>query len=131
MSTAIASAPEAGIEWIVDAHGCAPERLRDPAALAALFDRVVAELSLKPASPPLFHRFPPPGGITGMLLLMESHLTCHTFPESGLCALNLYCCRPRPEWPWSERLAQALGASRVEARVLLRPQALTGPLREA
>jgi S-adenosylmethionine decarboxylase len=126
MSTANASPPPAGIEWIVDAHGCAPERLRDPAALSALFQRIVEELGLKPAAAPLFHQFPPPGGVTGMLLLMESHLTCHTFPESGLCAMNLYCCRPRREWPWAERLAQALGAARVEARAVSRPQGLVG-----
>ncbi len=59
-----------------------------------------------------------------MLLLMESPLTCHTVPESGLCTLNLYCCRPRPEWPWAERLAKALGAARVEALALSRPQGL-------
>ncbi len=122
MSTSSASPPWAGIEWIVDAHGCAPDKLRDQAALVGLFEQIVEELALKATSAPLFHQFPPPGGITGMLLLMESHLTCHTFPESGLCALNLYCCRPRPEWPWAERLAQALGATQVVTRSLPRPQ---------
>ena len=126
MSTTSASPPGAGIEWIVDAHGCAPDKLRDRAVLADLFGRLVEELALKAASAPLFHQFPHPGGITGMLLLMESHLTCHTFPESGLCTLNLYCCRPRPEWPWGERLAQALGASRVVTRALPRPQSPEG-----
>jgi hypothetical protein len=48
MSTATASPPPAGIEWIVDAHGCAPERLRDPSVLAALLQRIVKELALKP-----------------------------------------------------------------------------------
>jgi S-adenosylmethionine/arginine decarboxylase-like enzyme len=31
-----------------------------------------------------------------MLLLMESHLTVHTFPEHGTLCLNLFCCRRRP-----------------------------------
>ncbi len=111
-----------GVEWIVDARGCDPRRLRDPAALRALFDALVAELSLKPLGAPQFHVFPEPGGVTGLLMLTESHLACHSFPESGYCALNLYCCRPRPEWPWAKRLQELLGASEVAVRALRRPE---------
>ena len=49
-----------------------------------------------------------------MLLLSESHLTCHTFPELGYAALNLYGCRPRPRWDFAARCREALGARRVE-----------------
>ena len=54
------------------------------------------------------------------LLLQESHLACHTFPERGFAAFDLYCCRPRPEWPWAERLSEILSAARVEIRRLPR-----------
>ncbi len=106
--------PATGTEWIVEARGCRPEALRSEAALRALFDRAVAELGLKPVAPPVFHAFPPPGGLTGILLLSESHLTCHTFPESGYAALNLYCCRPRTGWDFPSRCAEILGATRTE-----------------
>jgi len=33
-------------------------------------------------------------GVTGLLLLTESHLACDTFPERGFASFNLYCCRP-------------------------------------
>ncbi len=108
----LAGAP--GVEWIVEASGCRPEALRSEETLRALFERVVAELSLRPVAPALFHRFPPPGGITGVLLLSESHLTCHTFPESGYAALNLYCCRPRPRWDFAAGCRELLGAARTE-----------------
>ena len=106
-----------GVEWLVDAHGCAPERLRSAATLAGLFDRLVLELDLHPAGEPVWRSFPGEGGVTGLLLLTESHLTCHTFPEAGFAGFNLYCCRPRPDWPWAERLAEALGATRVRVEV--------------
>lgn len=100
-----------GIEWIVEAHGCRPEALRSEEALRALFERVVTELELRPLLPPVFHRFPPPGGLTGVLLLTESHLTCHTFPETGYAALNLYCCRPRLRWDFAAGCRELLGAA--------------------
>lgn len=109
-----------GVEWVVEAWGCDPRRLRSSEALAALFERAVVELGLKVVAQPLWHVFPEPGGITGMLLLSESHLTCHTFPEHGFAALNLYCCRPRPVWDFEARLKEALGASRVRVRALER-----------
>ncbi|HTE50509.1 MAG TPA: S-adenosylmethionine decarboxylase [Kofleriaceae bacterium] len=105
-----------GTEWIVDAHGCDPARLRDREAVRALLDRVVAELALGVVGQPLVHAFDAPGGVTALYLLTESHLCCHTYPESGVATFNLYCCRERPAWPWAAALADALGASRVEVR---------------
>jgi S-adenosylmethionine decarboxylase len=56
-----------------------------------------------------------------MLMLSESHLTCHTFPEAQYAAFNLYCCKERPEWNWAQQLAELLGATRVTVRKLARP----------
>jgi S-adenosylmethionine decarboxylase len=109
-----------GTEWIVDAHGCDPGLLRSPEALADVFTRIVRELSLRPAGEPVWHVFPGPGGVTGLLLLTESHLACHTFPERGFAAFNLYCCRPRDEWPWAARLEEALAARTVSVRKVAR-----------
>ncbi len=88
-----------GIEWIVEAYGCGPHRLRDLAALQMLFGRIVHALDLHPCGEAHWHQFPTSGGITGVAVLSESHLACHTFPEHGTLCLNLFCCRPRPEWP--------------------------------
>ncbi|MBI3818827.1 MAG: adenosylmethionine decarboxylase [Planctomycetes bacterium] len=105
-----------GQTCVVDAFGCSPERLRSRDALDSLFSEIVRELSLRPLASPAWHVFPAPGGITGFLLLSESHLSCHTFPENGFVAFDLYCCRALPPWPWEERLRAALGATRVEIK---------------
>jgi len=109
---------EAGREWIVDATGAEPEALRDLARVQGIVDLLVSELRLSPVGEPRWHVFPGEAGVTGLVLLSESHVAVHTFPELGLATFNLYCCRPRAPWPWQERLQQLLGAKRVLVRVL-------------
>ena len=109
-----------GDEWIVEAFGCDAGRLGDRVVLATLLDRMVHDLALRPIGAGQWHVFPPPGGVTGMLLLAESHLTVHTFPEHRSLCLNLFCCTPREAWPFAERLAEMLGAERVEVRHVAR-----------
>ena len=109
-----------GAEWLIDATGCDAPALASVEALRALFTRVVAELDLHPVHEPQFHVFPAPGGVTGFVMLTESHLACHTYPEHGVATFNLYCCRPRPEWQWRERLAEMLGAMDVRVQTVER-----------
>ena len=116
-----------GHAWIVDAFGCDPRRLRGTAGPAAVFAACVAELALTPVAAPVWHAFPEPGGVTGFLLLSESHLCVHTFPETGFAAFDLYCCRSRVDWPWAERLKDLLGASAVVVRTLARGRGAPNP----
>jgi S-adenosylmethionine decarboxylase len=120
MSTPLASRTLAGVEWLVDAFGCRPSALRSREALEAVFCRVVRDLTLRHAAPAVWHIFDGEAGITGVLLLTESHLTCHSFPELGFVAFNLYSCTERPEWAWEPHLAEVLGAQRVVVRELTR-----------
>ena len=109
-----------GTEWLVDAEGCSADLLGDIDAVRGLCDEVIADLALRVLGDPMWHQFPGPGGVTGLYLLTESHLACHTFPESGLATFNLYCCHPRPPFAWEERLRALLGASRVTVRTAAR-----------
>jgi S-adenosylmethionine decarboxylase len=105
-----------GIEWLVDASGCSPERLQDVAAVVALLERVIVDLELCVVGDGSVHQFPGPGGVTALYLLTESHLACHTYPELGVATFNLYCCRARPPFAWREELAARLGARDVVVR---------------
>src|SRR3984893_11513567 len=109
-----------GTEWLVDANGCNPDALRNLELLQTVFQRAIAELKLQVVGEIVWHCFPSPGGVTGMALLSESHLACHTYPEHGLATINLYCCRARPEWPWAAHLHELLGAREVNVRAIKR-----------
>ena len=116
----VAAGPTTGEEWMVEAYGCDPRRLASEAALQLLFARIVADLGLTPVGEARWHRFPAAGGITGLALLAESHLTVHSWPEHGSVCLNLFCCRPRTPWDWRGGLRELLGASEVRVRVVAR-----------
>jgi S-adenosylmethionine decarboxylase len=113
-----------GIEWVVEAFGCSPQSLRDPVVLDRLFRKMIGELKLRPVGEAQWHKFPGTGGITGLCLLAESHLACHTFPEHGSLCLNLFCCAPRAEWDFEAALRDLFAADTVAVRRLQRPYEL-------
>ena len=112
----------AGTEWLVDAFGCTPDACRSVSTLGRIVEQLVDDLDLHPVRAPQWQTFED-GGVTGMLLLTESHLTCHSFPELGFVAFNLYCSHQRRAWPWDDQLSESLGATRVVVRELLRGSA--------
>ena len=63
----------------------------DPEALRAHCLQAVVHAGLQ-AVGELFHRFAGPGGVTGVVLLAESHLAVHTWPEARAVTLDLYVC---------------------------------------
>ena len=82
-----------GLHLTADLQGCdpTPPAFTDPAALRTLCLQAVAASGLQ-AVGELFHRFAEPGGVTGMVLLAESHLAVHTWPELAAVTLDVYVC---------------------------------------
>ena len=112
--------------WSVDASGLDPERLQGLAGrerLKALFDELIQSAGLHPVSDPIWHVFPGPhAGVTGIVALSESHLSCHSFPEHGGLALDLYTCRERPSPPWAELVGRHLGKASGAVHVTVQTQ---------
>lgn len=102
-----------GTEWLIEAFDCNAETLRDVSVLQNVFSRIIADLGLKSVGEGNWHKFGGEGGVTGLTMLTESHLACHTYPEYQTATFNLYCCKSRPEWNWEANLKKMLGASEV------------------
>jgi len=85
-----------GLHLIADLQGCTGETpLDDADALRALCLDAVARAGLR-AVGSLFHPFVDadgrPQGVTGVVLLVESHLAVHTWPELASVTADVYVC---------------------------------------
>ena len=88
-----------GLHLTADLHGCPAQQaaMTDPAALRACCLAAVRAAGLTPVGE-LFHRFEAAAqthsasGITGVLLLAESHLAVHTWPELCAVTIDVYVC---------------------------------------
>ena len=86
-----------GLHLTADLHDCqcAPPWLTDAQLLGERCTRAVEAAGLQ-AVGQLFHTFPAtpdgPGGVTATVLLAESHLCVHTWPELRGATLDVYVC---------------------------------------
>ncbi len=86
-----------GLHLTADLHHCrcAPQWLVDAALLGHACLQAVRASGLSPVQQ-LFHTFAATplgaGGVTATVLLAESHLCIHTWPELGAVTLDVYVC---------------------------------------
>ena len=80
-----------GRHLLADFHGVAAGRLGDAVAIEALL-RAAADAAGATPVAGHFHPFGPGLGVTGVLLLKESHISIHTWPEHGFAAVDVFMC---------------------------------------
>jgi S-adenosylmethionine decarboxylase proenzyme len=108
-----------GRHILVEAWGCRNESLNDlPGIRRAMIN--AAEAAGATVLDVSFRRFAPQG-VSGVVIISESHLTIHTWPEYGYAAIDLFTCGDRAE-PWKafNVLSAFLGADQVSAMELRR-----------
>src|SRR5574341_197467 len=75
--------------WVLQLQGVAPEKLNDPEQLLATLNRAVEQVRLTRVSDHT-HYFGP--GVSAVIILAESHLSAHTWPELGYCHIDVVTC---------------------------------------
>ena len=82
--------PSLGSHLLVELFGCDPEALKreDEVGFAMRQAAIASEATVVADS---FHEFKP-YGVSGAVIIQESHYTIHTWPEHGYAAVDLFYC---------------------------------------
>ncbi|MBE9609238.1 adenosylmethionine decarboxylase [Chitinilyticum piscinae] len=119
-----------GRHLIADFHGCDAALLADPQYIAAALE-AAALAGRATVLQRHFHHFGPQQGVTGMLLLMESHISIHSWPEHGYAAIDLFMCGQAESDAALDELIRQLQPLRTSLQRILRGSsrlvASTGP----
>lgn len=79
-----------GEHYIVEASGCDPEIIGNVERVQHIFAKSAEKANVQVWAVS-FHRFPP-NGVSGVIVISESHLSIHTWPEHKYAALDIYTC---------------------------------------
>lgn len=107
-----------GRHFLVEYHGCSYDILNDLDAIEKLM-RHAAEQAGTTIVTSTFHPFTP-HGVSGVVVIAESHLSIHTWPEVGYAAVDFYTCGEGQPEAAHETLRAGLEAERCEVMVVHR-----------
>ena len=68
------------------------------------------------------HHFEPNGGVSGVAVLAESHISIHSWPEANYAAIDIFMCGKANPDACVPVLREAFGAKRIAVSELLRGQ---------
>jgi S-adenosylmethionine decarboxylase len=104
---------------LLEFHGCAAAALKRVREIRA---HMLAAVTAARGTivKPVFHNFSP-WGVSGVVVIAESHVTIHTWPEHGYAAVDIFSCSPKLDHRLlAAELARRLRATRVGRKQLAR-----------
>ncbi len=102
-----------GNHILVEFMGCDPHIMNDVSSI----ERDMVDAALKAGATVInstFHHFSP-YGVSGVVVIQESHLAIHTWPEYGYAAVDLFTCGEMDAWISFDYLKECFGAKNYSA----------------
>lgn len=109
---------------LIELFDCLPSALDDPKQVQASLESA-AEAAQVNIVQSFFHQFSPQG-VTGVVIIEESHLSIHTWPEYGYASIDFYTCGEAEPEAAIAVVCNSFAAKRIEAMMINRGQSLTG-----
>ncbi|RIV22932.1 S-adenosylmethionine decarboxylase proenzyme [Alicyclobacillaceae bacterium I2511] len=82
-----------GRHVIAELWGCPADKLNDLQSIEQIMVNAALEAGAE-VREVAFHKFAPQG-VSGVVIISESHLTIHSFPEHGYASIDVYTCGDR------------------------------------
>lgn len=87
-----------GVHYMLDGYGASPELLKDKELLLNILQTVPSEMGMHAINEPVVVEVgeknrKDPGGCSGFVMIAESHISFHTFPNRGFVTIDVYTCQ--------------------------------------
>ena len=109
---------------IVDGFGGDPEQLADENVVRAILDLYPDEMGMTKIAPPTVVRYkgtkPEDWGVSGYVMIAESHISVHTFPERNLIWADIFSCKEFDAAPIVDDMRRRFGLREMQVNILER-----------
>ncbi len=113
---------EFGPHLMMDCRQCDPDKINDLDFVFRFLDRLPEEIGMNKVTRP--HVIPYEGlipedkGITGVVVIAESHMTFHSFTEKDYFFFDIFSCKPFDVETVRDRVIEAFGVTRYESHLV-------------
>lgn len=108
---------------VIDAYGDS-QKLADMALIYELLDECPSHIGMTKIAPPYVFKYigskPQDWGISGLVLIAESHISIHTFPERALVNIDVFSCKAFEPGQVMSYMKSRLSLTKVKKRILRR-----------
>ncbi len=109
-----------GPHLTLDMYGCNKEKLENYELVYKLLDGLPAMINMHKFSEPIITKIPKMensfdnGGLTGFVILVESHISIHTFPTDSYVSIDVFSCKSFDGKKAVEYIKQLFEAEKIE-----------------
>jgi S-adenosylmethionine decarboxylase len=109
---------------IIDGYGGDPAQLDDENVVSVILDRYPEMLEMTKITQPAVKRYqgtkPEDWGVSGFVMIAESHIAIHTFPERGLVWADIFSCKDFDVEPVLQDMKTRFGLRQMDVKTLER-----------
>ena len=109
---------------IVDGFGAKRELLESEDSIYRFLDEYPSQIEMTKVAPPQVHRYvgskPEDWGVTGFVIIAESHISIHTFPERSYINIDIFSCKEFDAEVAINDMKQKFGLDEVRSYILNR-----------
>jgi S-adenosylmethionine decarboxylase len=111
-----------GPHLMLDGYGCAKKKLRDLNLVYKILEELPNRIGMTKIMPPYVFKYsglkPEDWGVSGFVLIAESHISIHTFPEKNFVSVDIFSCKAFDSEQAETYLKKAFAMEKVECTVV-------------
>lgn len=109
---------------IIDGYEGKPQRLQDLEFIYGLLDEYPGRIGMRKIMPPYVFRYadskPEDWGVSGFVLIAESHISLHTFPDKGYINIDIFSCKEFDAALVVEHMKEYFSLGKIRTKLLRR-----------